>query len=320
MNTKKAKIRDYNSNIIISFLRCLKLGAANFWRNKYLSIATVIVIAVIIFIFNIIIAIQFIGNQALMALSERVDIVIYLRDDVENYDAGRLVDALAKIEGVKDVKYTSKEEALGIVSKTHPKTAEFLQKFNVRNPLPPSISITTFSAEDHSRIQDYLENSEFKNLMQNYLTEETGGQGEILSAVAKNLGNISSFVRQLIFWIIVVFIIGGTLVIVNAIQITIFTRRQEIQIMRLVGATPNFIRTPFILEGIIYGALAVILSFIFLFIITSTIKIESTNLWNYYEELNLQRVFFYELAAAIIMAGISSFTAVQQYIKGNFHA
>lgn len=320
MPAKKTKIRDYNSNLVISILRCIKLGFSNSWRNKFLSAATIIVIAVILFIFNIILAVQFIGNQALLSLSQRVDIVIYLRDDVESYDANRLADALKKIEGVKEVKYTSKEEALDIVSKTHPKTADFLRKFNVRNPLPPSISITTFSSQDHGRVQSYLENSEFKNLMQNYVTEETGGQEAILSTVAKNLDNIDHFVRQLIFWIILAFIIGGTLVIVNAIQITIFSRRQEIQIMRLVGATPNFIRTPFILEGVIYGTLAVILSFIFLYIISSTIKIESTNLWNYYQQISLQKVFFYELAATIIMAGVSSFTAVQQHIKGNFNA
>ena len=89
--------------------------------------------------------------------------------------------------------------------------------------------------------------------------------------------------------------------------------------MRLVGATP-ISSTAFHVEGILYGALAVALSFIFLYIITSTIRIESSNLWAYYEEINLQKIFFYELAAAVAMAGISSFTAVQQYIKGNFHA
>lgn len=310
------KIRDYNGNIFVSFYRSLALGLQNAWRNKFLSIATIIVIAVIIFIFNIILAIQYIGNEALRSLSERVDIVIYLRDDADEYSAQQMADAISKIDGVKMVKFTSKEEALDIIAKTHPQTAEFLKKFDIRNPLPPSISITTLSAEDQQNVQKYLENSDYKNLMQNYVTDESSGQAQILSAVGKNLANISRFVKQLIFWIILVFVIGGTLVIINAIQLTIYTRRHEIHIMRLVGATPTFIRAPFIFEGILYGVIAVVLSFIFLLVIGSTIQIENSNLWTYYESINLNQVFIYELALTVLLACISSFSAVQQYLKG----
>jgi cell division transport system permease protein len=313
---KKSKIRDYNSNIIVAFSRSISLGLSNLWRNKFLSIATIIVIAVIIFIFNIILAIQFIGNQALRSLSERVDIVIYLRDDVEDYDAKQFTDELSKISGVKAVKFTSKEEALDIISKTHPKTADFLRKFDLKNPLPPSISITTFSAEDHALVQNFIEESDYKKMIQNYVSEESNGQQQILSAVAENLANISRFVRQLIFWIILVFVIGGTLVIVNAINLTIYYRRQEIHIMRLVGSTPNFIRTPFIFEGILYGAMAVLLSFIFLLAIGSNIRIESSNLWNYYETINLGQIFLLELILTILLAAVSSFIAAEQHIKG----
>ncbi len=313
---KAPKIKDYNGNIFIAFFRSLNLGLANFWRNKFLSFATILVIAVIIFIFNIILAVQFIGNKALQSLSERVDIVIYLRDDIENYDANNLTETIRGIAGVKDVKYTSKEDALDIVSKTHPKTAEFLQKFNIRNPLPPSISITTASPEDHAKIQQFLEQGDYKNMMQNYVTEEASGQSGIISTVAKNLANISQFVRQLIFWMILVFILGGTLVIVNAIQLTIYTRRHEIYIMRLVGATPNFIRTPFIFEGILYGTAAVILSFCILSVLGNNIMIEDSNLWTYYESLNLYNIFIYELGITLVLSIICSYSAAQQYIKG----
>jgi len=327
------KVRDNGGNFFVSAYRSLTLGLQNFLRNKLLSIATIIVISVIIFIFNIILAIQFLGNQTLQTLSEKVDILINLRNDIDFYDANRIVEEIKKIEGVKQVKYTSKEEALEIVSKTHPKTAEFLQKFNIGNPLPPSISITTENIEYYAHIQQSLETDEFKGLMQNYVTKESGGQ-QILSSIAKNLANISHLVKQLIFWIVFIFVIGGTLVMVNAIQLTIYARRQEIYIMRLVGAIPNFIRAPFIFEGILYGILAVILSFIILFVIGNSIPIEEinlwsyyanignsiplqeTNLWSYYANIDFASIFIYEMAITVIMAGTSSFVAVQQYLKG----
>jgi cell division transport system permease protein len=308
--------QDTANNIFIAPLRALKLGFANFWRNKFLSIATILVIAVIIFIFNVILAIQSVSSQALQALSERVDIVVYLRDDISFSDAKRLSDAIQKIDGVKTVKYTSKEEALQIVAKTHPKTAEFLQKFGLQNPLPPSISVITLVPEDQVKVQALFKQNEYKNMIQNLVTEGATNESVVLSNVAKNLINISHFVRQIVFWMVLVFVLGGTLVIVNAIQLTIYTRRQEIHIMRLVGATPNFIRLPFIFEGILYGIFAVLISFIFLNILGASIQFEDSNLWSYYSSLELGKVFIIELGLTITLAIISSFSAVQQYLKG----
>lgn len=300
---------------LISFWRALKLGLTNFWRNKFLSIATIMVIAVILFIFNTILAVHFIANQGLQALSQRVDIVIYLRDDINMEDAQKLTQATIKIPGVKSAKYTSKEEALTIVSKTHPKTADFLKKFDLINPLPPSISIITERPEDYKNIQNFLEEGPYKNLMKNFITQGGSEESVVLSSIAKNLGNIGQFVRQIIFWIILIFVLGGTLVIVNAIQLTIYTRRQEISIMRLVGATPGFIRLPFILEGILYSIAAVLLSFIFLAILGKTLQIQETNLLSYYNDLQLNKVFLAEIIMTTLVGIISSFSAVEQYLK-----
>jgi cell division transport system permease protein len=307
---------EITGNIFVSLGRGLKLGLSNFWRNRVLSIATILVIAIILFIFNIILAIQFISNQALQAISERVDIVIYLNDDTEFYEVKNLMEDLEVISGVKKVKYTSKEEALEIVSQTHPKTASFLKKFNLRNPLPPSISIITQRAEDHLAIQNLLQDGEHKKLLQNVVTEGATGESVILSNVAENLFNISTFVRQMIFWMVLVFVLGGTLVIVNAIQLTIYTRRKEIGIMRLVGSTLNFIRLPFIFEGMLYGFFAVILSFFILYILSNTIQIEDSNLLTYIGDIEISRLFIIELLITLVLSVICSFSAAQRYIKG----
>lgn len=318
MSQKKLRAQDQGS-IFISFFRGIRLGITNFWRNKFLSIATIIVMAVIIFIFNIILAVQHIGNEAINALSERVDIVIYLHEDIDFFTAQKLTDQLQNVQGVKSVKFTSKEEALDIVSKTHPETADFLKKFNIANPLPPSLSITTFTAEDHANVQAFMEGSELKSFMQNYVTEGSSGESVILSNVADNLRNISTFVRQIIFWMVLVFIIGGTLIIVNAIQITIYSRHQEIHIMRLVGAMVSFMRLPYVFEAILYALFAVGLSFLILLVISQSIQLDGSNLWSYYSNLNLPQIFLTEIAITMILAVASSYTATEQYIKGKLN-
>lgn len=304
-----------NTNYLTAFSRTIGLGFTNFWRNKILSIATILVIAVILFIFNIILAVHFMGNQALKTLSDRVDLVIYLRDDISFYDAKNLSDQLQMMEGVKTVKYISKEEALEKVSQIDPRTAEFLKKFNVHNPLPPSINIKTNQPEDYKKIEAFLEQPETKNLMKNYVANGGTDESVILSSVAKNLSNITSFVKQIIFWLVLVFIVGGILVIANAIQLTIYTRRQEIFVMRLVGATPSFISLPFIFEGIIYSICAVVLSIVFLILLAKTIQMQDLTLWSFYSTLQLNKVFVVELLITMALGGISSFLAVEQYLK-----
>lgn len=319
MKQTPLKPLDFNSNIFVAFSRCIQLGLTNFWRNKFLSIATVGVIAVILFIFNVILAVHFIGTQALQALSERVDIVIYLRDDIQLYDVQNLVQSLQTVPGIKTVQFTSKEQALDVVAKTHPKTAEFLRKFNLNNPLPPSISITTQRPEDYKNVEAFLQQDKYKPLMQNYVAEGGTSDSIILSNVAQNLLNISQFVRQIIFWLVLVFILGGTLVIVNAIQLTIYTRRQEIAIMRLVGATPTFIRMPFIVEGVLYGICAIVTSFLFLFILGKTMHINDGTLWSYYISLGMNKVVLGEIAITIILSIMSSFAAVEQHHTKHIH-
>jgi cell division protein FtsX len=152
--------------------------------------------------------------------------------------------------------------------------------------------------------------------MQNYVAEGGSSESAILSGVANNLTRISQFVRQIIFWLVLVFVLGGTLVIVNAVQLTIYTRRHEIAIMRLVGATPAFIRMPFIFEGILYGVFAVMFSFLFLLLLGKSIQIDNTTLWNYYNNLELWKVFTAELVITVVLGIMSSFSAVQQYIRG----
>lgn len=271
--------------------------------------------AVILFIFNTILTVYGITNQALQTLGEHVDMVVYLRDDIAFYEAQNLVSALQKVQGVKSVKYTSKEEALAIVSKSQPETADFLKKFNT-NPLPPSISIMVEKPEYYQKIQDFLGKSEFKSSLKNYVVGGTDSENTVLSKVTDNLTRINQFVRQIIFWIVLVFVVGGTLVVINAIQLTIYTRRNEIYIMRLVGATPNFIRLPFIFEGILYSVFAVFLSLTFLYLVGKGINIQDSNLWAFYSNLNLDKVFLAELVITVIIGIISSFTAVQQYLKG----
>lgn len=318
---KQILIHDLNGNIFYEMGRGIKLGLINLWRNRLLSIATILVMAIMICIFNSILAVNYISKQALQNINQKVDLIFYLKDGTDYYSANLLASKLKEVAGVKNVEYISKEQALSIVSQNYPQTVDFLRKFNLKNPLPASLSVTTENAEAHQNVYNFLDKSPLNQYLEEH--DESGtSQRDIISSTARNLANLNLFIKQLIFWIVFVFIIGGSLIIINAIQLTIFTRRQEIFIMRLVGATPNFIRLPFITEAICYAVVAVILSFLLLFMAGQALEINNLEIFREFQSINLLPVFFTEIGLSALLGLISSFFAVEKYLHGNlvFHS
>lgn len=310
MAKKKTKKRDAS----LTFIRALRLSFSNMWRNKFLTVATILVMAILIFIFNIILAVNFVAKSALDELTQKVDIVVYLKDNVEYYQVQQMINELQDLRGITEVTYTSKSEALEIVSETHPKTAEFLTRYGVDNPLPPSINITTERPELHIMVQQFLNQEKYRHLFANVIAEG-GKQSTATEAVTKNLINLSRATNQIIFWVFVIFIIGAVLIISNAIQLTIYNRHREIFIMRLVGATHNFIRMPFLIEGLFYGIISMLIAALLLYILASQIQIAEVSIPEYFQNIPVYKIFFIELGIAAVAGILCSFLAVYRYLR-----
>ncbi|MBD3270313.1 FtsX-like permease family protein [Candidatus Peregrinibacteria bacterium] len=312
----KININKYQTNFLLELSRGIKLGIINLWRNKLLSIATILVIAVMICIFNSILAVNQITQNALQTINQKVDIVFYLNDNISFSEANAMREKLENLEGIKTVEYISKEEALQLVSETYPETADFLIKFNLENPLPPSISIITKSADDYDQVISYINKSRFSEYI-DYSQQDLGGQNQqmVISKTAENLVGISNFVKQLIFWTIFIFLIGGALIIINAIQLTIYTRKNEIFVMRLVGATPNFIRLPFLTEGIAYAVLSVLLSYLMIYIVSFLIGIENLLFNEVLNSINLPNIILLQIILTIALSVLASGSTVQKYLN-----
>ena len=246
--------------------RAFELGANNIWRNKLLSIATIFVMGIIIFIFNIILAVNFIAQDALTDLSKKVDVIVYLKDSTNYAQSEEIAADIRELEGVENVIYTSKNDALNQIKSSHPSLSLAFEKYKLGNPLPASLNVSTSHPKYHQGIINFLSQDRYQALLSNF-SANSGENNDIISGVSKNLLTVTNFTQQVIFWLITIFIIGGALVILNALQITIFSRKKEIEVMKLVGASYWFIRLPFIIESIIYGILAILLSFIMILII-----------------------------------------------------
>lgn len=285
-----------------------KLSLSNIWRNKVLSLATIFVTGTIIFIFNIILAINFIAQDALSDLNKKIDVTVYLKESTSYDQAQNLMSEISSFEGVENVSYTSKEDALMQIKTTHPDISLAFEKYSLGNPLPASLNITTTDPQYHQAIANSLAQDKYQIYLSNVITNNSAGNSSIISSVSKNLLKLSDFTHQIIFWLILIFVLGGALIILNALQITIFTRKKEISVMRLVGASNWFIRLPFIIESIIYGVLAVVISFIMLFVLSKNIQIEIAG-------INFYVIFLIELVATIALSIFSSIIAIHEYIQ-----
>ena len=301
----------------ILFRRALKLSLVNIWRNKILSVATIFVIATILFIFNIILAVNFITNQALEDLNQKVDITVYLKETTDYSKAMEIVDELETIEAVSSVKYNSKEDALIQIKETHPDISLAFEKYNLGNPLPASLSIVTIHPEYHPLITEYLNKDQYKAYLASIISEENNNSNSIINSVSNNLIKSNNFTHQIIFWLIMTFVVGGTLIILNALQMTIFTRKKEINIMKLVGAPYSFIKLPFILESIIYGILAVSLSFGMLYLLSQNLELNGGLFLSQYTEINYLSIFAVELILTITLSVLSSIIAIHDYLQRN---
>ena len=279
----------------------------------------------ILFIFNIILAVNFITESSLASLSEKVDIVLYLRDTITPDQTEQVVKELRMIDGVSEVSLTSKEEALAKVKNMYPNIYQSFTKYELTNPLPASVSVKTTDPSLHKEIENFIKGSRLSGYITNVekidatqaATKDSQQDSDIISSVTKNLEKVTNFSRQIIFYVVIIFIVGGILIILNAIQMAIFTRRKEIQIMKLVGANYSYIKLPFILEAIIYAICSVLLNVLLLAFLGGRIDIEGTSLATYGQSFNLEALIIFELIVTIILAICSSLIAVHNHLRKN---
>lgn len=300
--------------MLISLGRIIKSGFQNFWRNGYLSVAVIFIIILTILIFTSIILINVIGKTAITGLEEKVDISVYLKNSANNEDAQELMSKLEKLNQVKTIEYVSKEQALKNFKEEYKDNdiiKESLAELEV-NPLPPTLNIKANALDQYKLIVEYLERN----------------KGEVVSKINydqnKDVINRLSSIIQISkkAGLILGAVVGvmAILITFNTIRLTIYSHRQEIEIMRLVGASNWYIRMPFIVEGIIYGVCGVAAAMAILYPAISWLSprldsfIPGANLMGYFTT-NLFSIILIQLAVGVGLGVLSSGIAVRRYLR-----
>ena len=287
--------------------RLAKISLQNIGRNLLLSVATAVMMGLILFIFNVIMVLNVLTEATIDKVGQKVDLILYLKDDTTEYDISQMLTDIKTLSEVKSVAYTSKDEALKKFLSEYPEKADPFTNYGIANPLPANLKIITGKPEDHDIVTSHIKASPYGKFMEN--VESANENQEIIA----RLVSVTGFIQKLIFGVIITFIFGSLLIIINAIHLSIFTRKTEIQIMQLVGANPNMIRFPFIFEGIVYSLIAVFFSFSLLSIFMEGSQLSGIAAFS--ENFHPWILFISELIGSIVIGIISSMVALNYYLK-----
>jgi cell division transport system permease protein len=234
-----------------SFKYLVKEGATNVWLNRLMSLASVGVLATCLLLIGFSLLITANINNMIDYIGDQNEIVFFIKDDATQEQIDETFASLKNDKRLFDVVYTDKAQALEEYKKTMGESAILLEGLEGEdNPCPASYRFKVADLSQTSAIVSELESNPIKELI-NAPTD-----------VADTMTNIKDMINVFGMVLIIVLVVVSLVIIANTIRATVFSRRREINIMKYVGATNNFIRIPFFVEGILIGAIAAILAFL----------------------------------------------------------
>lgn len=277
-------------NIKKLIARSLREGSIQLWRNKFLSLSTILLGALIIFLINFIFSINFYADYSLKNLEKRADFIVPLRKDYDEFLLGALQNELKTFE-----------------LETTIKIQEDFNEFEI----PPRLHLKFNNLEEVENIFSVLKKTRYDAVVNSW---DINTEREFINLINK-LVKIRTSMEKANIWLLGLFLIGGTLLAINTFRIAIYSRKDEIYIARFVGADPKFITWPFIIEGVLLGIIASLVGILlFIFVLKEINALPGAEiflfLWN--------QVFSNEILFSALVGIAGAWIAIQRYLSGQY--
>lgn len=304
----------------ITLLRIAHTGTVNFMRNISLAIAAmaVMIITLTIVLFSLIANATF--GHTIGQITDKINISVYLKDEVTKQQADQLIANLRKLPNVESVEYLSKDQVLKQFTQANSGNQQLTSAATeTSNPLPATIHVKPRDLNKINDIKNYLDQPSVTALE----SEPTSYSGNLKQAI-DNITHATNVLRTIGIIAVIIFAVVSALIIFNTIQMAIFNRRDEIQIMRLLGASTNYIRGPFIVESAIYGILSALFSVFIIdgVFVASARALQATTFGlldigyaTTYFGGHFWKFLALQLMVGIIIGAVSSVIATRRYLK-----
>lgn len=302
-------------SMITLLFRIVKYGFQNFVRNGWLSTTTVAVMVLTLFVIHALVIFSFVAQTALVSLKDKIDVSVYFRVNAPEDEVLNVKSSVEKLEEVKSVEYISREQALLQFKTKHAGDETITQALKELedNPLGATLNIKARDPREYVAIAAYLNNE----TLQTVIDKVNYAQNQIV--IERLITLTETFERGGAFAALALAFIA-LLVSFNTIRLAIYSNRDEIGIMRLVGASNAFIRGPYVMEGILYGVAAGIIS---IGIAAPLVNLAAPYVNSFVPEVQLSQYFVTNvwrlLGIQLLIGGglgiISSVFAVRKYLR-----
>ncbi|MDP2656131.1 MAG: permease-like cell division protein FtsX [bacterium] len=305
--------------MFLHLYRVVKFAFQNFWRNFWLSIVTISIITLSFLSVNFFIFTNALVDTTIQAVENRINITVNFKTTASEPDILVLKNAVEKNSYVESAVYISKQIAFEKFRAKQEKegntiVTDSLDQFE-ENPLFASLLIKAKDINYYPAITQIISQSQYEPIIEKTNLDDK-------SKVISTLSNIKQRIQQ-VGWIINIFFLAiAVLIVYNTIRITIYTRKEEIGIMKLVGATNWYIRAPLVLESVIYSVIAIIATVIIVYPLLGILQPYASSYFDgqafdvlAFFSNNFLTIFGYELLASVVLNVISSAVAIGRYLR-----
>lgn len=299
--------------------RVARYGLIGFVRNGFVSLAAVVIMLITLFVLAILVISGAALGTTLKDLTSKVDVSVYF---TTNAPENQILDMQSKLQAlpeVASVTYTSREQALADFRQRHANDQLIIQALNElnANPLGASLSVRAHQTSQYEAIARFL-SDQVAAQGENSIIEKVNFEEN--KGAIERLTHIIEAARRVGIAITVIFALASILIAFNTLRLAIYTARDEIAVMRLVGAGRWYVRGPFIIAGVLYGLIAGLIVLILLFPILTWMGPASERFFGTFNTATYYTSHFFTLFLIIMGTGIglgalSSYLAVRRYLR-----
>lgn len=299
--------------------RIIKNGFVSFKRNGFVSLSSILVVTITLSVLCSLLFLRAILNKTLDDIKNKVDVTIYFAQTAPEQKILDLKLQIEKLSEVDSTKYVSSEEVYDRFKAKYSNDTVIKQVLDILggNPLGSELSIKAKNPSHYQSIVDFLDSDTIKS----------GGYNQYISKVnyfqnkdiIDRLNTLINGAGKLGTVVTLVLAIISIIITFNTIRLAIYIARDEIGIMKLVGANDSYIRGPFMVTGAIYGVISAVLTLLIFWPVSKALGNNMTvflgiDMWEYYTA-NFWQIFFIFLFTGIFLGVISSFLATRKYLN-----
>ena len=310
--------------------RIVKTGFVNFWRNGFLSFAAIVVLTLCLVSFGAIMFADVFGRAMIGEVKDKIDITVYFNQNASESDILALQQTVNKLPEVASTTYVSSDQALANFQSQWQGNSLILQSLDEigNNPFPAAMTIKAKEPSEYAGITDFLNSSAAVAASGTPIVDSVNyGENQV---IIDRLGRFIPDVERAGLGLALLLVIVAIIVTFNTIRLIIYTSRDEISVMSLVGASRTYIRGPFVVSGIMCGIISGILTLLILagLVFWSGAIISHfagaqvasdlssvISIFSAYFTTNFGEIFTIIMASGIVLGAVSSYLAVRRYLK-----